>query len=341
MPRRGSRQRIAQGIYRDKSGIATVIKANGHRRELRFPPNTPLRTIRAAADETRTQLRKLPHDERHTLAADAVRYLAQIKPKLASFLDRQRHLNAWLPQFGHLRTLSLGQHTTQLNNQLNEWRNKLSASSCNQRRDALTNCVKTLYGKRAALDLVDVIRFPMPPPVARWIPRERIETVLARLTPGTKTEVRLRLMHWTGMRPSQMGRLKSEDFHLDEQIPFIIVPQGKRGLSAIVPLVPEGAAAARAFLAIEAFHPWSCASANKALAKAARRADVEPFTVYRIRHAFAAALRHTGADVADIQDLYGHTDPRTTRIYARESLAKHLQAIERLRPTHAEGAKTA
>ncbi len=36
------------------------------------------------------------------------------------------------------------------------------------------------------------------------------------------------------------------------------------------------------------------------------------------------------ADVADIQELYGHTDPETTLIYARSSLKKQRQALERL-----------
>ena len=320
MGRQGLRRRVAKGIYRDGSGLAAVVHANGYRRELRFPATTPLRTVRAAADELRAQLRKLPTSERSTLAVDAPRYLQRVEATLASVVNRKRHLDAWLPRFGHIRTLLLGQHTTALNDQLQQWRERLSPSSCNQRRDALTNCVKVLYGRRAALELV-----------ARWIPRARIDAVLAALPPG-KIAARLHLMHWTGMRPSQMGRLTAEDFQLDEPIPFVVVPQGKRGLSAMVPLVPEGLAAARAFFAADAFGPWSCSSTNAAIARAAARVDVELFTVYQIRHAFAAGLRHTGADVADIQDLYGHTDPRTTRIYARESLAKHLDAITRLRP---------
>ena len=331
MGRQGSRRRVATGLYRDGSGLAAVVHANGYRRELRFPATTPIRTVRAAADELRAQLRKLPTSERSTLAADAPRYLQRVEATLASFVDRKRHLEAWLPRFGHIRTLLLGQHTTALNDQLQQWRERLSPASCNLRRDALTNCVKVLYGRRAVLELVDVIRFRREPAPARWIPRTHIEAVLARLAPHSKTEARLRLMHWTGMRPSQMGRLTATDFHLDETpIPFVIVPRGKGGRTAAVPLVPEGVAAARAFLAANAWSSWSCPSANKALARAAARAGVEPFTVYVIRHAFASALRHTGADVADIQDLYGHTDPATTRIYARESLAKHFVAIARL-----------
>lgn len=133
------------------------------------------------------------------------------------------------------------------------------------------------------------------------------------------------------MRPSQMGRLTRDDFRLDEPIPFIAVPRGKGGRLVSVPLVEEGLGAARAFIAADAFGPWSCPSANKALAAAARRAGRPAFTVYQIRHSFSAALRRTGADVADIQDIYGHTDPEITQMHAPPTLAKHLGAIERLR----------
>ena len=45
-----------------------------------------------------------------------------------------------------------------------------------------------------------------------------IADVLAQIPPGSITRVRLDLLHWTAMRPSQMGRLRAEDFRLDEPI---------------------------------------------------------------------------------------------------------------------------
>ena len=50
-----------------------------------------------------------------------------------------------------------------------------------------------------------------------------------------------------------------------------------------------------------------------------------------IRHSFGAGLRRSGTDVADIQDLYGHTSPETTMIYAPRELSKHRAAMEPLR----------
>ena len=324
------RVRVAEGIYKDRHGLAATVKVNGVQREVRFPHGTPLKTIRARRDELRASLRTLPAGERHTLAYDADRYLQQISGELVSIADRRYYVRQWAARFGHLRTLALSQHTAALNDQLRQWRETLSVSACNHRRDALTNLVKVLYGRRAAADLVDLVRFRRPPPMPRWLDRAHIAEVLAHLTPGSKTVVRLQLMHWTGMRPSQMGRLQPEDFRLDEPTPFVAVPRGKGGRLAAVPLVGEGLDAAREFMAIRAYGQWSCPSANRALARAARSAGRPPFTVYQIRHSFATGLRRTGSDVADIQDMYGHTDPETTMIYAPPQLQKHAAAIERL-----------
>ena len=324
------RVRVAQGVYKDRHGLAATVKVNGVQREIRFPPGTPLKTIRARRDELRASLRTLPAGERHTLAHDAARYLEQVNSELVSIADRRHHIGLWVERIGHLRTLELPQHTGILNDQLRQWRETHSASACNHRRDALTNLVKVLYGRRAAADFVDLVRFAPPPPRPRWLERSHIAEVLAQLTPGSKTVVRLRLMHWTGMRPSQMARLQPDDFRLDEPTPFVVVPRGKGGRLAAIPLVGEGLDAARDFMAVRAYGRWSCPSANKALERAAGKAGRPVFTVYQIRHSFATGLRRTGSDVADIQDLYGHTDPETTMIYAPPQLQKHAAAIARL-----------
>ena len=324
------RVRVAEGIYKDRHGLAATVKVNGVQREIRFPPGTPLKTIRARRDALRASLRTLPAGARHTVAHDAGRYLQQVSGELVSIADRQYHLGLWTARFGHLRTLALPQHTAALNHQLRQWRETRSASACNHRRDALTNLVKVLYGRRAAAELVDLVRFTRPPPRPRWLDRTHIADVLAQLTPGSTTVVRLRLMHWTGMRPSQMGRLRPDDVRLDEPTPFVVVPRGKGGRLAAIPLVGDGLDAARAFVAIGAYGRWSCASANKALRGRPGARDAPAFTVYQIRHAFATGLRRTGSDVADIQDLYGHTDPETTMIYAPPQLLKHVAAIARL-----------
>ena len=324
------RVRISKGVYRDRYGLAATVKVNGIQREHGFPRGTPIRTIQAWRDETRSSLRRLPKGAKHTLRHDAERYLDQKASQLVSIRDRRRNLYEWMPRFGHIRTLALEQHVGELNAELYEWRKKRSGATCNHRRDALMNLVRVLYGSRAASGLSDLVTFEKAAPKPRGIDRAHIADLLRRLKPGSKVRARLELMQWTGMRPSQMGRLGREDFQLDAEIPHVIVARGKGGKAARLPLVEEGVAAARAFIAAEAFGKWKTQPANKQLAKAAREAGRPAFTSYQIRHSFATGLRQSGADVADIQDLYGHMNAETTKLYAPGQMEKHREAIERM-----------
>jgi len=58
------RVRVAEGVYRDRHGLAATVKVNGVQREIRFPPGTPLKTIRARRDELRASLRTRPNGDR-------------------------------------------------------------------------------------------------------------------------------------------------------------------------------------------------------------------------------------------------------------------------------------
>ena len=183
-PRR--RVRVAEGIYKDRHGLAATVKVNGIQREIRFPSGTPLKTIRAQRDELRASLRTLPAGERHTLAHDAERYLQQVGSELVSMADRRHHIGLWVQRFGHLRTLALSQHVAMLNDQLHQWRETLSASACNHRRNALTNLVKVLYGRRTAAELIDFVRFAQPPPKPRWLERSHIAAVTGAVDAGVQ-----------------------------------------------------------------------------------------------------------------------------------------------------------
>ena len=97
-----------------------------------------------------------------------------------------------------------------------------------------------------------------------------------------------------------------------------------------MPLVNEALAAVHAFIEADAFGEWSCSSANRALRRAAERAGRPRFTVYQIRHSFAAALRRTGTDLDDVRNMLGHMNVEITEIYAPPSLKKHHEAIQRL-----------
>ena len=212
-------------------------------------------------------------------------------------------------------------------------RPSLSNSTYNHRRHGVTNLVGVLIGPRASFDLLNLVRFALPPPKPRF---GRPPAHLADIPAGPVTHVRLEQMHWPGMRPSQLGRLRAEDLRLDEPIPYVAVPRGESDRTAAVPLVPRAVLRPAPFLDARAFGPGQQRQPRaRQRRQAGRTAGVHH---YQIRHSFRRRLRRAGTDVADIQDLYGHTRPETTMIYAPPELAKHRAALERLRRTDAHSA---
>jgi integrase len=132
--------------------------------------------------------------------------------------------------------------------------------------------------------------------------------------------------------------LTEDSFALTARWPSVLVPKGKGGNPVATPLSPEGVAAAEEFLAVGAWckmqpdgstKDWTT-SANRLLANACAELAVAPFTVYQIRHSFLRAVRAAGADLADVQELGGHTDARTTKIYAPVVEPKLVAAVMRL-----------
>lgn len=329
---RGKRRRIAEGVYHDRHGLSATVKVGDQQREKRYPAGTTLKTMKDWQDETRVALRLLLKTaERGTLAALAPKYVEKVKPLIPeSWKDRERDITAWLARFGQRRPDSLT--TKEISDQLLDWRHEVSARTCNGRRDALSHFYHWLAGKvqsgskrrkMSGGPVEGAIRFDKPDPTPKALPLETIDAVLAHLH-GPRvfprcdghTSARLRLMRWTGARPSQLGRLTDDHFNLSSTIKSVTIGRGKKGRVVRIPLLSAAAVtAAEDFIAWRAFGRWSCPSANKALALACKAAGTPVFSLYAIKHSVASHLRQR-ADLADVQDVLGHTDPRTTAIYA-------------------------
>jgi hypothetical protein len=150
MPRLGKRRRLGKNIYEDSGSIEASVRVTVHGERLcrykRYPKGTELKQIRPWQRETAQELRKLKGPASvDTIAADVERYLPLVREELASFSDRERHLRAWIPVVGHLKADAL--ETSAIDTQLRKWRNidRLSASTVNQRRDALSDLFVKLY----------------------------------------------------------------------------------------------------------------------------------------------------------------------------------------------------
>jgi integrase/recombinase XerD len=197
---------------------------------------------------------------------------------------------------------------------------------------------KELDGRRAYNPVATVERPTEPKPGPNALPLEQVVRVFDALADrveqnnrGRKTLARIKLIAETGMRHSQVMRLQPHDIWLDHDPPVVFVNQpGKNGKAHWKPLTQQGVAAFRLFIARNAFGQFSQSSVYKSWKLACEDAGVPFFNPYRLRHTWATTLRAEGLDLADVQELVGHTSTRTTERYAMVAPHKLLGALDAL-----------
>ena len=101
---------------------------------------------------------------------------------------------------------------------------------------------------------------------------------------------------------------------------------GKNGKPHWKPLTAEAIEAFRQFIEVGAFGKFSASSVYKSWKLSCEDAGVPFFNPYRLRHTYATTLRAGGMDLADVQELLGHTSSKTTERYAMVSAPKLLTA---------------
>jgi integrase len=90
--------------------------------------------------------------------------------------------------------------------------------------------------------------------------------------------------------------------------PLVFVNRpGKGGKPHWKPLTERGIAAFKLFIEEEAFGDFSQSSIYKSWKLACEDAHVPFFNPYRLRHTYATTLRAEGLDLADVQELVGHS----------------------------------
>lgn len=179
-----------------------------------------------------------------------------------------------------------------------------------------------------------------------------VTTLLAAIPTGTITGLRNRaqteLLYGCGLRLTESVDLDLGD--VDFAQASVSIRHGKGGSSRILPLMPGVAVALRDYLAlrrtllrgpdrgafflgedgqrlrITAYRQWLHRFARKVLGEERR---IFP---HLFRHSFAVHLLLGGADIRHVQELLGHADLDTTRIYLR-LLPEELRAdYERAMP---------
>lgn len=163
---------------------------------------------------------------------------------------------------------------------------------------------------------------------------DQIESIV-RAARNLRDGVLLRILAETGLRRSEVARLRVEDIRSDESL--ILVRNGKGGKSRIVPMTPSLTDNLRVLVenrrdgAVFPSPGGGCISprqVNRIVADAGRRADVSNpnprqrhICCHLFRHSFARLWKERVGSIETLSRILGHASVKTTwDLYGREGL---------------------
>jgi integrase/recombinase XerD len=166
-------------------------------------------------------------------------------------------------------------------------------------------------------------------------------------TRGVRDRAMIELLYATGLRVTELVRVRQTDLHLDEQYLTCI---GKGNKERLVPIgeqagdwirryqatarraLLKGRASPRLFLNARG-GPLSRVGFWKILKGYGRRAGLpRTLSPHVLRHSFATHLLERGADLRAIQIMLGHADLSTTQIYTHVLEARLRTIYDRFHP---------
>lgn len=327
-----TRRRLATGIYQDASGIAVIYHAHGTPVETRVPLGTPVdRLIRWRKQQLGQSAAHAPRDRRGSLARDVVTFL-KARKGLANYKTEKSNLKAWIRALNNPLRWKIT--APMLEETIDDWRIQgYSQQTLRHRARILRQLFRKLDGPRVSSPF-DEFKLP-PKPKARPVSVSdadiaavatnlRKQEICRRLHNGN-TRARFLVLATCQQRPAELKRAESQDVDLTRRLWFVRGAKG--GYNTIVPLNDEQCAAWRLFVAAGAWGSYDTRSFSKTIQ---RNGWPKGIRVYNLRHSTGFALSAHGVDLGDIQALYGHTSPETTRIYAPGQLARLARAQARL-----------
>lgn len=329
---------LSTGVYRATYSIRAVVNTSVGRKEKRFPLDADLADIKRWRNEIAGKFaavarRRKPVAHRGTLSADIRRYLKLVQG-LASWKSRRSELAAWATLFGSKRRSQITE--AMVRTAVTAWRTKgrnvgteavpawkpYAVRTCEHRVAALRHLFHTLDGADLPTPC-DALTFDIPPTTPVWVPAATIRSVVDALT-DPKAQARLMVLATTGVRPAELMRTHPEDVDLQHGIWWIRTAKG--GQRPPLHLNPEMRAAWAAYQRANAWGPYDTSTHAKALYAAGWPRAVRP---YNARATFGIELSKRGADLADIQQLMGHRDQKTTRAYYVPPEQSRLAAASR------------
>lgn len=162
-------------------------------------------------------------------------------------------------------------------------------------------------------------------------------------TSRIKTRTIIELLYGTGCRVSELINLKVEDFDFQEGLINIL---GKGDKERIVPMTPSTSELVSKYLSHfkvktgllftmrgNPSEPMSRISVTNLTKDIAKRAGISStVSAHVMRHSYATHMLENGCDMATMQELLGHSDMKTTKIYARVTTDLRRKAVANFHP---------
>jgi len=180
--------------------------------------------------------------------------------------------------------------------------------------------------------IAKVRRLPQEKNVKYVPPRSDVEKVKAACKKN-RLALLMAYIH-TGGRKQEILQLKKKDVHLDGPKPHLTLwTRKKRDRSKTprtVPVTPELKEILAPLVSANGTAYVFAKKNGKPLKNMSRwlptlceRAGVQPFQFHSIRHRFAHDMHERKAPIDDIQQVLGHEDQKTTRIYLSQIVTRH------------------
>ena len=126
-------------------------------------------------------------------------------------------------------------------------------------------------------------------------------------------------MLYTGVRVFELVGLNRDDVEMKEQSGFIIIRDGKGGISRKIPLPAESRYHLQNYLQkrTDLEVPLFLSNFRKRLSKRSAQRIFEQYGIgaHMLRHTYGRELVASGIDLATVADLMGHNDVNTTKRY--------------------------
>lgn len=155
---------------------------------------------------------------------------------------------------------------------------------------------------------------------------------------SSKHGIMFQIMLFTGVRVNELVNIRIEDIYFGDN--KILIREGKGSKERYVPLFPFLEQSLRLFIGerktgyvfmSKRLDKYSTRRIQQIVKDIVKKAGIEKkIHPHTFRHTFATWLRDKGQSLEDIQMLLGHSDRKTTEIYAHASIDQIMQRTMKL-----------